>query len=93
LTFTDETPLTRSDPVARARRSPAATRKAATQQTAEGSPAHSFHTLLEHLATLTRDEITFTGPTRTAIQKLTTPTPTQRKAFQLLQAVIPSTLT
>jgi hypothetical protein len=93
LTFTDETPPTRSDPVARARRSPAATRKAATQQTADGIPAHSFQTLLEHLATLTRDDITFTGPTRTAIQKLTTPTPTQRKAFQLLQAVIPPTLT
>jgi hypothetical protein len=93
LTFTDETPPPRSDPVAPARRSPAATRKATTQQTADGTPPHSFHTLLEHMATLTRDDITFTGPTGTAIQKLTTPTPTQRNAFQLLQAVIPPTLT
>jgi Transposase DDE domain len=93
LCFTDETPPTRSDPVAPARRSPAATRRVATQQTTDATPAHSFHTLLEHLATLTRDDITFTGPTRTAIQKLTTPTPTQRRAFQLLQAVIPPTLT
>jgi hypothetical protein len=93
LCFTDETPPTRSDPVAPARRSPAATHKAATQQTTDGTPVHSFHTLLEHLATLTRDDITFTGPTQIAIQKLTTPTPTQRRALQLLQAVVPPTLT
>src|SRR5215216_1631125 len=92
LTFTDETPPPRSDPVAPARRSPAATHKAASQQTADGTPAHSFHTLLEHLATLTRDDITF-SPTGPSIQKLTTATPTQRKAFQLIQAVIPATLT
>ena len=92
LTFTDQTPPPRSDPVAPARRSPAATRKAATQQTADRTPAHSFHTLLEHLATLSRDDITFAGPTPTAIQKLTTPTPTQRKAFQLIHTVIPPTL-
>jgi len=92
LTFTDETPPQRSDPVAPARRSPAATHKAASQQTADGTPAHSFHTLLEHLATLTRDDITF-SPTGPSIQKLTTATPTQRKAFQLIQAVIPATLT
>ncbi|HEX2373353.1 MAG TPA: IS1634 family transposase, partial [Actinomycetota bacterium] len=92
LTFTDETPPPRSDPIAPARRSPAATRKAATQQTSDGAPAHSFHTLLDHLATLTRDDITF-GPTPTPLQKLTTPTPIQRTAFQLIQAVIPPTLT
>ena len=92
LTFTDETPPPRSDPVAPARRSPAATHKAASQQTTDGTPAHSFHTLLEHLATLTRDDITF-SPTGPSIQKLTTATPTQRKAFQLIQAVIPATLT
>jgi hypothetical protein len=92
LTFTDETPPQRSDPVAPARRSPAATHKAASQQTTDGTPAHSFHTLLEHLATLTRDDITF-SPTGPSIQKLTTATPTQRKAFQLIQAVIPATLT
>jgi hypothetical protein len=93
LCFTDETPPQRSDPVGPARRSAAATRKAATQQTTDGTPAHSFHTLLEHLATLTRDDITFNGPTGTPIQKLTTPTPTQRRAFQLIKAVIPPTLT
>jgi hypothetical protein len=93
LTFTDEAPPRRSDPVAPAERSTAAQLKASQQQLPDGTPTHSFHTLLEHLATLTRDDITFTGPTGTAIQKLTTPTPPQRKAFQLIQAVIPPTLT
>jgi Transposase DDE domain len=93
LTFTDEAPPTRSDPVAPAERSTAAQLKASQHQLPDGTPAHSFHTLLDHLATLTRDDIVFTGPTGTAIQKLTTPTATQRKAFQLIQAVIPLTLT
>jgi hypothetical protein len=93
LTFTDEAPPQHTDPVAPAERSPAATRKASTQQTSHGALAHSFHTLLTHLATLTRDDIAFTAPPRTQLQKLATPTPTQRRAFQLIQAVIPLTLT
>ena len=93
LTFTDEAPPPRSDPVAPAERSTAAQLKASQHQLPDGTPAHSFPTLLTHLATLTRDDIVFTGPTGTQIQKLTTPTATQRKAFQLIQAVIPLTLT
>jgi len=93
LTFTDEAPPQRSDPVAPTRRSTAAQLKASQHQLRDGTPAHSFPTLLTHLATLTRDDIVFTGPTGTQIQKLTTPTATQRKAFQLIQAVIPLTLT
>jgi hypothetical protein len=93
LTFTDQAPPERPDPVAPARRSPAATRKASTQQTADNTPAHSFHTLLAHLATLTRDDICFTDPAGTQIHKLAIPTPTQRRAFELIQAVIPLTLT
>jgi Transposase DDE domain len=93
LCFTDEHPPVRTDPVAPAQRSLAATRKASTHHTPDGIPAHSFSTLLDHLATLTRDDIAFTTPTRTQIQKLATPTPTQHRAFQLIQAVIPLTLT
>lgn len=92
LTFTDEAPPRRSEPVTPAERSTAAQLKASQHQLPDGTPAHSFHTLLTHLATLTRDDIAFTGPTATQIQKLTTPTATQRKAFQLIQAVIPLTL-
>jgi hypothetical protein len=96
LTFTDEAPPERTDPIAPAERSQTAQLKASRRQLADGTTAHSFHTLLQHLATLTRDDLTFTDPThgtRTQIQELTSPTPTQRKAFELIQAVIPLTLT
>jgi len=93
LTFTDETPPEHADPVAPAVRSQQATRKASTQQTSDGAQAHSFQTLLDHLATLTRQTIVFADPAGVTIDKLTSPTPTQRRAFQLIQAVIPLTLT
>src|SRR6266508_4536167 len=92
LTFTDEHPPVPTDPVAPATRSAAATAKASQHQLDDGTPAHSFHTLLAHLATLTRDDIVFADPAGVHIQKLTSPTPTQRRAFQLIQAVIPLTL-
>jgi hypothetical protein len=92
LTFTDETPPQRLDPVAPARRSPAATAKASRQRLSDGSPTHSFRTLLEHLATLTRDLITFADPPGTTTRKLAVPTPTQRRAFELIGAPIPLTL-
>lgn len=93
LCFTDETPPQRADPVAPAVRSPQAARKASTQQTPDGAPAHSFQTLLDHLATLTRQTIVFTDPAAVTIDRLTTPTPTQRRAFELIAAPIPPTLT
>jgi hypothetical protein len=93
LTFTDQTPPERADPVAPAQRSPQATRKASTQQTPDGAQAHSFQTLLDHLATLTRQTIVFTDPAGVTIDQLTTPTPTQHHAFQLIAAPIPLTLT
>jgi hypothetical protein len=93
LTFTDEHPPAPADPVAPATRSAAATAKASQHQLHDGTPAHSFHTLLAHLATLTRDDIVFADPAGVHIQKLTSPTPTQHRAFQLIQAVIPLTLT
>ena len=53
----------------------------------------SFRTLLEHLATLTRNDIRY-GTTDTApvIPTLALPTPTQRRAFELLDQPIPLTL-
>ena len=52
-----------------------ATAKASQHQLDDGTPAHSFHTLLAHLATLTRDDIVFADPAGVHIQKLTSPTP------------------
>jgi Transposase DDE domain len=94
LCFTDEQPPPRHDPVALSQRSAEATAKASRRQLADGSPAHSFRTLLEHLATLTRNQVRFTGPPRpVTTELLATPTPIQRRAFDLLGAPIPLTLT
>lgn len=88
LCFTDEQPPQRHDPVAPAQRSPQALTKASTQRTTTGHPAHNLATLLDHLATLTGNQIRFTGTTIT-IHKLAEPTPLQQKAFELLNKPIP----
>jgi hypothetical protein len=89
LTYADEHPPHRDNPVAPARRSRSAGAKAARKTTATGQPARSFRDLLDHLATLTRDTITIGGH---HIDKIATPGPAQRQAFSLLQAPIPITL-
>jgi hypothetical protein len=93
LCFTDEQPPERPDPVAPAQRSAAAHRKATRHRLDDGTPAHSFRTLLAHLGTLTRDQVVFTDPAGATIHKLTSPTPTQRRAFELVGTPIPLTLT
>jgi Transposase DDE domain len=93
LTFTDPTPPQRSDPVAPAHRSTDATVKASRQQLADGTPVHSFRSLLDHLGTLTRNQVHFTNQPRPATTELlATPTPIQRRAFELVGAPIPLTL-
>jgi hypothetical protein len=91
LTFTDENPPDRANPVAPAKRSTAADTKAAHKHDAQGSPLHSFQGLLKHLATLTRDKIRYQD-TNIEIDKLTDPTPTQRRAFDLINTTIPVTI-
>jgi hypothetical protein len=90
LTFTDEAPPHRDNPVAPARRSTAAQAKASTKHDADGNPLRSFRGLLEHLATLTRDRIRY-HHTDIEIDKLTDATPQQRRAFDLLNTPIPLT--
>ena len=80
------------DPVAPARRSKAADAKAATKLTTENLPAASFTGLLDHLATLTRNHLRVTGHDETGFDLLAVPTPTQRRAFELVGAAIPLTL-
>ena len=93
LTFTDQAPPERDNPVAPAQRSKAATRKASRQRDAHDQPVRSFRGILEHLGTLTRNDIRYgsddTGP---VVPTLALPTPTQRKAFALLDQPIPLTL-
>jgi hypothetical protein len=91
LTFTDEQPPTRNNPVAPAQRSATAQAKAATKHDADENPIRSFRDLLEHLATLTRNRIRYLN-TDIEIDKLTDTTTTQRRAFDLINASIPLTI-
>lgn len=75
--------------VAPAQRSPRAQAKALTKRTAEGTPVHSFRTLLTDLATLTKNRVQPKAPGTPAFDMLTTPTPLQRRTFELL-SVSPS---
>ena len=88
LCFTDENRPERADPVAPAQRSSAARQKASTQTTNDNRMIHNFSTLLNHLATLTRNTIVFAGGAR--IDKLALPTPLQRRAFELIGTPIPT---
>ena len=91
LTFTDQNPPVPGNPVAPARRSAAAQAKASYQHDPAGQPYDSFRGLLEHLATLTRNQVRYTG-TQVTIPMLSEPTSTQRQAFDLLGVPIPLTL-
>jgi hypothetical protein len=93
LTYTDTQPPSRdnpANPVAPAKRSATATRKASRHRDEADQPVRSFRSLLTHLATLTRNRIHIAG---TEFDQLTEPTPTQRHAFELLATPIPITLT
>jgi hypothetical protein len=91
LTFTDENPPAPANPVAPARRSPHAQAKASSQHDPAGRPYHGFRGLLEHLATLTRNQVRFAGAQIT-IPMLAEPTSAQREAFELIGIPIPLTL-
>jgi hypothetical protein len=86
LTFADEQPPHRTDPVAKATRSPAADRKAATKKTTAGHVTHNLRDLLAELATQARNTIRVTG-SPTTFTKLTTATPLQVRALQLSEAI------
>ena len=94
LTFTDENRPEPADPVAPAKRSTAAATKASRRVDANEQPVRSFRSLLDHLATLARSDIRYgTDPNLPTVPTLTTATPAQRRAFELLGATIPMTLT
>jgi transposase len=82
MLFKDETPPVQIDPVAKATRSAAATRKAQTKRTSTGETAHSYKTLLVELATLTRNTIRLPATTAT-FYKLAQPTTLQARALEL----------
>ncbi|WP_435870355.1 IS1634 family transposase [Mycobacterium heckeshornense] len=88
LTFTDEHPPLRDNPVAPAQRSQAAQTKAATRHAPDGTALRSFRRLLTHLATLPRNDIRYHG-TNTTVPTLAESTPEQRRAFELIKTPIP----
>jgi hypothetical protein len=92
LTFTDEHPPQRDNPVAAAQRSPQADAKASRKHDAHGNPLRSFRGLLDHLATLTRNQVHYQGAS-TDVPVLADPTADQRRAFDLLNTPIPLTAT
>jgi len=89
LTYTDQQPPQRVNPVAPATRSTTATAKASRRRDEHDQPLHDFRGLLDHLATLTRNTIKIAG---TDLELLAEPTPTQRRAFELLDTPIPMAL-
>ena len=83
LLFDDEQPPARPDPVAKARRSESAKRKAQTKRTAADDACHSLETLLPELATRCRNTIRLPA-TGASFDQLTEPTPIQARAFELI---------
>jgi len=83
LLFTDETPLAPADPVKPATRSRSAHAKAGSATTPDGYPAHTLTDLLADLGTLCRNTVRI-GTAEHTFTRLTTPTPLQARALQLL---------
>ena len=88
LLFKDEQPPVQADPVAKARRSPTAERKARTRRTVSREQPHSLRSLLEELQTQTSNTVRVHGSEAT-FQQLTTPTELQARAHQLIEQQSP----
>ena len=91
LLFADEDQEAKStrDPVAPAKRSEEALEKVSTKTLADGTPAHSFKTLLHHMSTITRDLCIqkFAGAGANTFTIDTKPNPKQQKVYDLLAAI------
>jgi hypothetical protein len=77
------------DPVAPAVRSERALAKVHSHTLDDGTPAHSFATLLADLGTITRSTCRRRGAQddEATFELVTTPTPTQHRAFELLKTI------
>jgi transposase len=86
---TDQEAKTTRDPVAPARRSKAALAKVARHTLDDGTPVHSFSTLIAELATIVSNtcrtpQVTPDAPT---FEVLTTPNEKQRRALELIKQI------
>ena len=84
LIFDDESPTRQRSPVASAKRSASALKKASTKRNADGDPVESFQGLLRSLRTIARNRMRSKGAETSEFEIVTTPTPTQQKALELL---------
>ena len=86
---TDQAAKATRDPVAPAQRSQAAQDKAVRHTLDDGTPAHSFSTLLAELASIVRNTCRApnAAPDAPTFQVVTTPNATQQRAFELLKQI------
>ena len=86
---TDQAAKAVRDPVAPARRSKAALAKVARHTLEDGTPVHSFSTLLAELAALVRNtcRTPSAGPEAPTFDVLTTPNIQQRRALELIEQI------
>jgi hypothetical protein len=91
LMFADEDQQAKQqrDPVAPAVRSEAAQQKARAHTLADGSPAHSFRTLIEDLATIVRNTCRTpnAAPDTPTFEVITTPNTKQQRALDLIEHI------
>ena len=91
LLFSDEDQAAKQtrDPVAPAKRSAAALRKVHTKVLADGTPVHSFSTLLKDLSRIVRNVCRSrgAGPEAPTFELVTTPDSTQQRAYDLLKTI------
>ena len=91
LLFVDEDQTARAtrDPVAPAQRSAGALRKAQVRVLEDGSPVHSFRTLLSDLGTIVRNQCRVPGADANAppLEITTTPNAQQKRAYELLDTI------
>ena len=75
--------------MAPATRSTAALTKVASHTLPDGTPAHSFATLLAELATIVRNSCRtpMAGPDAPTFDNVTTPNPKQTRALDLIQQI------
>jgi len=85
LLFDDEQQPAQPDPVAKAKRSAQAEQKARSKRTTNGERCHSLPTLLDELATRTRNTIR-PHQSRASFDQLAKPTDTQARALALIDS-------
>jgi hypothetical protein len=77
------------DPVAPARRSASAKAKVAARELEDGTPVHSFGTLMADLSTIVRNTCRspLAGAEAPSFEVITTPSAAQRRAFELIENI------